>query len=79
MKAWLKGGLIGLLIGIIGSLSYIWANLPAITGKPGNSFFSFIKFISTSLFVWGITLFYVLVPAFIIGALIGWLIGRFKK
>jgi len=80
MKAWLKGGLIGILIYFIliflpinlmnGTLPTILKSISLLLGLPwttGVSDYGFHLIIS------------VLVNFFLIGALIGWIIGKIKS
>jgi hypothetical protein len=90
MKAWLKGGIIGAILGLIFSLFYI-----SKSGQNINILIKIIDFILTPVgFVsklfpcsgegcMGVAL--IIIPllsilyCFLIGALIGFIIGKFKK
>ncbi len=77
MKAWLKGGFIGAEIAVVLSIILF---LIMLIGDPNNSGLFFLIMI---MFFGGESLPYALIPAvavyFLIGALIGWLIGKRKK
>ena len=82
MKPWLKGGLIGGIVGLIfclvafwwGSMTSVVLILPALIVRNliiGEIEYIFMSF-STSIFIINIIIW------FVIGSVIGWMIGKIK-
>lgn len=96
MRAWLKGGLWGLLIGIIYFLSFVITFLlgsspTETTGRSATiGMISFILIVPFSIFAYFpagmsptflfVKLFFpIILTFFILGSLVGWIIGKIKS
>lgn len=82
MKAWLKGGLIGIGIYLIGLISLVVTNIFIFMQTPGSLIIgNSLKNYDTSLGI--ITIIFAtvinLIIYFIAGALIGWFVGKMKQ
>lgn len=78
MKAWLKGGLIGVFVYFIYIVIQFFIPVgPNISGSKGTLIFALGLGFGGFLFVIGLIIMFLIF--FIIGAIIGWIVGKIKS